>query len=461
MQTESVKILKNTNNELYRFRHHNGNIEYIKTDGNFTSEPVIVKENVISAFSVCEGGGGNIYILCSDEDSIYFCKQNGSVFESRKIMNIPLSERQNSHFYVSISESGIHLIYNVEDTVEKKHTLLYLHYKDGAWETPVKIDTLVPFRDTPFYVAEAEKDHIILFYRALENSVNCRELLLSPLTIGNTNTIFQTRFAVSDLSFLVTEEKIHMLAVVKNMMTTQLIYKSKYQTKLSQPSLLYEGQRIESCLLFQSEKMLWAVWSANGQLYYSKSDNSGISFSTPSKYQGVFSTRFTKAQYINHGDIGYASSQLYIDLLNNDSILLAPQICPGFYGDGQKKDLYAASENNVLTMDRMKNRMESYESNIHDLNSQMMQLTKELADRSNDLSLLNIQWRTKYNLLKEKFETLEKAALLLQKENEELKASNSNLEAAINRLTTEKILPDIPKETPTSPKRETDTLTEE
>lgn len=423
MQMQAMRLLRTKTNSLYFFFYSDGKILMKKGEHSCFSVPEVIIEGVSSNFSVCLSPEGEPYVLCiSHSGGIYICRETSKLWEKKLLLENTAFQQNTMQFSLFFQKDKIHLIYSMPSEDGKHHYIMSLICRKGVWEKPYKIDSFLPFRQGGFLIHEIEKNHIVLYYKTQDNKVCSREMLMDPIILGTRNVLIPTSMYCMDLSFLTSQNKIHLAYIVKGSFSSQLLYKNKAQNGISQPIVLFEGQRLESCLLFEMQSRLYLFWMAGGQLFYVVSDHQGESFSNPSKYQGNYSKQPIKVEYIGGKEESWVCNEVFLDREMQNEIWILPELDASFYGGrkqgGDEKEKWMPEERE--TIEKLKNRLYQTEDALKEANNQLMQMTKDLAQRNNEVSSVNAQWRQQGNGMKETISMLEKKYEESLKENRAL-----------------------------------------
>lgn len=437
MQTQSMKLLRTRTNQLLFFFYSNGNILLKKGTAQAFSSPEMIIEDVSPNFSVCLSSEDIPYILCSSNTgSIYFCRENHGKWDKKMLMESSIFHQASIKFYLFLERNQIHFIYSMPSEDGKQNYIMSLVCEDGKWGNPHKIDSFLPLRQSNFLIHEIEENHIVLYYKTKENGISSREMLLSPITLGTLNPIIQAGYPMLDFSFLTTRDKIHFISIIKGTFSSQLIYRNKYQAQFSSPIVLCEGQRMEHCLIFSLKNRIWIFWMNNGQMFYVTSDNEGRQFSTPAKYQGNISKKLVKAEYRSKINSELLCNEVFVDSETQNEILILPEIYLEFYGKYNKKQYTEkkTAKEDQENIEKLKNKLFQTEAALKEANNQIMQLTKDLSLRSNEISSVNVQWRGQWNTMKEELKKTEEKWKESQKKCEALEKALHQKEQELQTL---------------------------
>lgn len=388
-------ILQTVNNHLwYFFYSPDRSICYSLYNNKHWSNPITVMRDVNSNFSVSLTCKEEIYVFCQDlSGNIVLCLFKDENWSSKVILESKSSEIYDINFQILFDNQSLNLIYNMPIVGEKNVQLIYqLKDNKDKWNSPQILDTIIPFKFSPFIFQKISDNHSITFYekKGKDCSLGYREFSSVLKKWGNFNPFHSTSYVYVDQSFLTTEDTIHALYIVKTSFSYQLIYKYKRGSDWSSPIIIYECNKIEMCSLFILDSQLWVIWYINSQLYTCISQNLGKTFSKPSRYQGHYLAYPTKASFITN--IKQKEEKLYLrELLLYDQpipqILLIPELYPSFYeisSNTHVEVIHKKSVDSGIVDDSLKERISilqnknsSYEHQLSEKDSQIISLIKE------------------------------------------------------------------------------------
>ncbi len=306
-------------------------------ENNKWGRGIRVLSNTRPNFTVTIGKESMIYLFCQENiGDIVLCTGKDDEWKSKVILKNQSNKIYPIQLYPIITDDGICLTYNVPVPDDNKSNYIVFQKLDanGQWSQASRIDKFVSMQDDLYKVQSISNEHMILFYqtRTPENNLGYREI--NPYMQGDYNIFHSTAYNIIDSSFLTTNNTIHVLYIVKSMFSTQLLYRKKESKQFSNPITIWEGQKINNCLIFFANDKLYATYTHNGQLFYCISENKGISFSRPARYKNKFCLNPVKSTYISEtpqSENTFYCRQLYVDNLNLCDIQLLPDLYEDFY----------------------------------------------------------------------------------------------------------------------------------
>jgi len=247
-----------------------------------------------------------------------------------------------------ISQSGMCLFYNSSDSEMKTQFLTKQYVNidnffetglsgDSFWNrsSPSRIDRIANLPGGIFDKRNVSSDHCVIFYmtKARETTIGYREF--TNERTGGFHPFYTTAHTLHDYSVLVTGDTIHCLLLLKNMFSSQLVYRKKTESGMSRPIIIWEGQRFGECSLCIVKNDLYASFLSGETLYSCKSYDMGNTFERPAKYMNKLCRTLGKSVYLTEGnemnESDYYCSELYIDAENPHDIQILPDLYENFY----------------------------------------------------------------------------------------------------------------------------------
>lgn len=179
-------------------------------------------------------------------------------------------------------------------------------------------------------------DHYILFSQEKQAdgviAMGYRELKAGKT--GDFHPVHIAAAAAAGSSFITTDDAIHFLYIVRGVFSSRLVYRKRQATGLTAAVSVYEGTRMDECLLFIAHDRLYACYLSAGAMYICESDNDGQSFRRPQRYRGKFCESPVKAAYLpdtapNESEL--AAREVWVDSHNPWDVQLIPDIYEDFY----------------------------------------------------------------------------------------------------------------------------------
>ena len=401
-----------TNQYIGAFYHarQRGVVRRIYQKGRWQAEQVLV-ENCKGNFTV-HYENELTYLFCQDSQGdiilITINDADGKV-NRRIVLKSPSADFLQVLLYPILTERSLIIIYNAAGAEDRNYCLMTRRLDEsGQWTPAVQIDTYWPDN---FEVQRVTNDHLLLFYqtRTPDNNLGYREI--TPNKQGDYRVYYSTKYHVSDLSRLTTDDGVHTLFVVKSMFSSQLIYRRNVTGSFSNPLVLYESQRIEDCLLFFVHGNLYITFLSSGGLYICMSGDKGASFSQPVRYRGKFCQSPEKAFFISsltQSENGIFLRHVYVDRSSPWDIQIIPEMFEEFfpaYPEPVTEETRVRDSPDMEHTDevqRLKNQIELLEKRADEKDGQIISLSRMLAERNRELAEAMSTRREKASIEKEK-----------------------------------------------------------
>lgn len=371
-------IVQTSNNLFYFFYSYDRSIYYNLYSNGHWLKPVTVIEEVNYNFSVSLSND-DIYIFCQDLfGNVILCLYKNQKWSFKKILENKSSDIYNINFQMIIDNMSFNLIYSMP-TLENNAQLVY-HSMDNS---PQILDNIIPLNSMPFVTERVNNNLHLVFYQKKKkyHYLGYREFSTALKKWSQFNSFDETSYTYSDQSFLVTEDTIYTLYIVKGNFSYQLIYKYKKDSQWSSPYILYESNKIDMCCIFILNNQLWIVWCINPYVYTSISYDMGKTFNKAQRY--IYNDSLFKASFIsNKKTKDFYIKELFICGQSNPKILFIPDD----FLYSQEKIIHTESISEKLNI--LKNKISIYE--------------KQLTEKENQIDLLieekNLLLKTKGNL---------------------------------------------------------------
>jgi len=309
----------------------------INQRGKWQPEKLLL-ENGQKNFSVCFEKN-KILVFCQDNNgNVMLYQGNGDNWRGRVILNNQSDKVHRILFSPIISETagkaGLCLVYNMPAAEGDGHYLVKQHLSEGKWDRPERLDKVTRLNNELYNIQYISHDHCVLFYqtKSAEYKLGYREV--TSAAHGAFHLIHSSAYQVTGHSFLVTDSEIHVLYIIRNMFGSQLLYKKKNNTDFSAPLVIFEGQRIENCLLSIINDNIYVHFQSAGQMYQCISDDKGESFSRPRRYRHKICESPVKAIYLSEAaqkENQFFCREVYVDENNSWDVQILPDLYEDFY----------------------------------------------------------------------------------------------------------------------------------
>jgi|GEM_PF-2535503 len=420
----------------------------------------VIKElltDTLDKFTVTVAQNGTIYIFCQNLDGdivLCTCDENLGEWSSKIILKNHAEKNHTILFHPIMRPNGLCILYNAPSP-DGNFQLVSQNLDDsGSWTSPAPIDDIAKSKGTIFEVQHVTSEHLLVFYQSSrsENNIGYREVTSNKWS--DFKPIHLTSYQILDTSFMTTNGSIHALYVVKSMFAHQILYRQKTAEGFSAPLVIWEGQKMENCLLFIANNVIYATFRYRSQMFISHSKNNGKSFSRPETYKNKLSSGQKKAIYISElpmSENEFFARELYVDDSKPWDIQILPKIYEQFY---PKKLLVkkppvqraasvtpssnAASANNINAPDNLElKKLQQEIKNKEEQIAYMATIITNYKSQKEDMDLNKTSIETKYSediqKLKSKIKELEASDNDSTQLNE-LQDSNKTLEFQLREL---------------------------
>jgi len=410
---QSDYILRTKDNMLYCFYYTSEKEIYIKNYNNGKwGNSFLIINNVRQYYTVNIAYNGDIYIFCqSIEGDIIICKKENQNWEKKVVLKNKGQNTPNVIFNAIINDNGINLIYNVPIINNKGYylTAQNLSHK-GHWSKANQFDKIISFPESIFMTQTLGKNNAIITYQKKLPEVHFGYRQLYNNKLGEFNTIHTTGYQIIDYSFIVVKDEIHFIYIVKSMFSCQIIYRVKTEVGLLSPIILFEGQRLNNCIISIIKEKIYIMWVNNGQLYFCVSSNNGSSFSKPVKYQRKFCAKPKKAIYLSENTMEkkeFVCYEIYVDGFDKSDIQILPELYEDFFN--MEKIQIKTNTANTTNIDEintakqnfemLKNRYDITKKQLEEKEKQILNLTMLLKKKNDEILRSEKEWNIRYNEL--------------------------------------------------------------
>lgn len=427
MQNSSISYVLTNENRLFVFYAKQNNLLYYEFE---TDKPQSIQllESSISGFFSVSYFLDTIYVLYYKEDkNLYVATTKDGSSWKHTLCFSQVENFQKSKPILLPTEETCFLISHAptksapSQSSQSSESLFYHAYDQGIWQNPIFIDQFIPNPQTPFFSKRISQNHIILYYRTSKTTWSAREILLDPLKIGSLVPLFQVNAPCIDLSIINTNEKIHMLYIIRTMFRTQVIYQYKQTNRISPPKILWEGNNCQNCLLTLEYGILTVFWQVNHILMYCTSVDEGISFDSAKRFSDIYPQKLQKSSFITSDDCDLNASELFVDLNQNHIPFLPSQRLKEYLkpkailSPPQPKQSPPQTNTNPNPPNNNPLNIQTYKSQINELNQILSQKHQEIA-------ILNNSYQKKVSALETELLLLKSTPTTESKTKKESKA---------------------------------------
>ncbi len=361
------------NNRLYCFYHSSEGILFRAYERKW-SAPSLVLKGARESYSVTVTEDGLTLFAQDVEGNIVLCSYK-KTWNNRIVLQNSSSTAGSVLLSPLISGNKLSLIYNAAGD-----NLVFQQLENNAWTPATRIDRFVPSGYMLYQVQSLSPEHLLLFYqtRGTENNLGYREVGLDRHT--DLHNFLSTNLNITDSAFLTTTDSIHVLYILKGLFSYQLIHRKKEGPQFTAPMVLFEGTRIDGCLLGFVNGKLYASYHANGQLYIRLSEDGGNSFGQATVYRKKLCANPIKATYVTNGKLSegtYFFREVYVDESCPWDIQILPDLYDDFYPAFEK----SPQAESLQEIESLKVQLSNYQKELKDKEFQLTQLKSLLSRR--------------------------------------------------------------------------------
>ncbi len=348
-EMETAYFLRDREKALFCF--------YISEDGlvrrsyekNEWGEPRLLCGGIRGEFSVNLSHDRKIYIFCQDENGdLRLVTNKDNKFTNQVILKSQSSITNRIKFNALICKEGFNLLYNVPMPNDQEFLMSQKMNPDGGWDTPTRLDRIVNFPNQIFHVQNTSPEHMLVFYQTKNPDYSLCYREITREKIGRSIEFHRQNNPITDFSALTTRDSVHVLYITKGLFSSQLVYRRK-DDEFTPPMILWEGQRLENCLLMIIKHRLYAFFMNNGSLLYCLADGKLERFSRPARYNERMGF-LRKAVLITEESeetAEFFAREVYTDLLNPWDVKILPDFCTSFYPPPNAMDVKVGNVSTV------------------------------------------------------------------------------------------------------------------
>lgn len=282
------------------------------------SEPKAIASDAYKNFSLIRSCEGEPLILYFDKCKNLFI---GSSDKPHKMVLRASSEMQSTLQIDGIlNGSSLRLFYS-RQTLGEKYITEQHRREDGSWSAPLTLDTYIPENNLT-KIINIENNYILFYSKKVpEQQIGYREI--SSNNISEFKLIYSSGYKINDYSLAVTEDEIHIAAVVSTFRTNKLIYVKKNSSGISKANTLYEGP-VKLCHISIQNSKIIIVFSTP------KGNSRIISFDMGASFKRAENTEafvLSKAEFTDYTK-QVADNFVASELITDTGIAYKVKMCP-------------------------------------------------------------------------------------------------------------------------------------
>lgn len=396
MQSAHIKVFKDDSGQVFVLFYKNGSI-FIKKYNSAEDKVLRVSDNVLPSFSVGNDNGTLVVIVKKTDGDVYICRYKNKKWEERRFLKA--HPYINTKFYIHTNKDRTDILYNCPTDIRGEEKLNTVSFVDKKWQMPVVVESITPFSTSPYMVINITPYHLLVICKKNEDGLVMKEMLFSPLKIGKTVPLFPSDAMILDVSAVVVRDTVHIAFVAGGRRGNRLIYKKKNSEGFTENRVIWENSRISSCIVFVSEDRLWIVATVGNSVFCTFSDDNGENFGSVFRHKTKLLPSVTKAEFVSCSKADYSEVYVYSD---TNEIALMEEFCKDFSAKEVCEDKKVLMNDTSLDeeLKKLKNKNEMYEKQLNEANKKIGELSRKLAQRNEELSVINSRWIRKISVLK-------------------------------------------------------------
>lgn len=252
------------------------------------SERKIIYKKSFQYFYVLEEWNGRIHVFCQDIcGDLILCTFEGTEWKYKILLHMKYDVIMPIYIRAFFHSDDIHLLYNIVDKHTYSEVLVHQISKNGIqWNYPQIITQLDYHYRFPYRITQDCKYNLVLLNTILAEGyqLTSRNFHIIEGRWGKQEVIHKSLLPYIDFTFYVEENRKHYLFITQDYQVNRVVYQYK-EIGLQKNIILFQHEKIDSCLLTPSNNSLWALWICGDKLYGCFSTNHGQNFSSPRVYR--------------------------------------------------------------------------------------------------------------------------------------------------------------------------------
>lgn len=424
-------FIKQKDGTLFKFCYDSeqGICYQILMKQNWSDKKSIYKES-LKYFYVLGECNGKIHVFCQDIcGDIILCTLEGTKWGYKILLHMKSDAIMPVYIRAFFHSENIHLLYNIVDQHTYSEVLVYQAFKNGIeWSLPQIITKLDYYYKVPYCIYQDSKANLILLNTVLTGvyKLTSRNFYIIEGIWGKEEVIHTSLLPYIDFTFCVGENRNHYLFITQDNQVNTVIYQYK-EIELQKNIILFQNEKIDSCLLTSFDNILWALWICNDKLYGCFSTNCGQTFSSPMVYKHFdngLPIKLFYQEYLEDNQNKYYCHETYAISLNGEEQIFLQELLqnPKIVQVNNKDGLKVNAENSKNDVDELKDCF----TKVKILTREKKELKENLKIAEEELRRVNDTIKYEKNQLvklqyefykeKEKNGSLEKKLLLKDKE---------------------------------------------
>lgn len=378
------------------------------TSNNYTSTIKII-QNVTDCFTVDIDNDGIVHLFCKNFDGdVILCKMEQDGFKNKILFKNKEDNLENVLFYPIFFKDNMSLLFNTQNKNQANSFLAIKTLVGGkTWTNSENIDVFSTLPNNIFYIQKINQDNLVLAYQKKMKDIQIGFKQIKNGNISDFVTIHKTAYQIVDYSFVAYNDDIHYIYVIKTLFSSQVVYKKKDINGISNPVILFDGQKIKSCNIAILNNNLFCSFILNNTLFYCQSEDFGNSFLGIVKYKKPISQDVVKAKFLQTTPILNSSiNEIYLESKNPLNIYMLPEFLPNIFNKARE---IKQNEYNTIQTQQQNNFITSLHSHIAQEHTPPVvenshTVSKNVTYLENDfMANFDLDQFSKFNIQKETF----------------------------------------------------------
>lgn len=326
-------LIKQKDGTLLKFSYNSqqGIYYQIFMKQNWSDKKSIYKES-FKYFYVLEERNGKINVFCQDIcGDLILCTLEGTKWKSKILLRMKYDAIMPVYIRAFFYLDDIHLLYNLVDKRTYSEVLVHQIAEGGVkWNLPQIITQLDSYYRFPYCIYQDSKSNLVLLNTMLAGvyQLTSRNFHIIEGRWGKEEVIHTSLLPYIDFTFCVEENRSHYLFITQDDQINRVIYQYK-EIGLQKNIILFQHEKIDSCLLILSHSMLWALWICDNKLYGCFSTNHGQNFNSTKIYKEFHKELPVKVfyqEYLTDNQNNCNCHETYVISLNGEETIFLPEL---------------------------------------------------------------------------------------------------------------------------------------
>jgi hypothetical protein len=375
-------LIKTKDRRLLRFSYNDRyGIYYEEINKKETKKNIVYKES-FRYFYVTEDIDRNVNVICQDIcGDIIICIFVDGSWKYKTLFYIKYNFITPINVKGFFLEKDLKIIYYLDSDSKN------LYFSDGINNYFTVIYSENNGLDIRFNILQ-ENNKVFVILNS--TSYGIYKLILKEFSIKDKdfvrdNVIYISKNQYIDYSYSIINNEIHFLMIVNEDKKNSIIYKKINVVdgkKSYEDIILFENEKITSCLIIELKRFLWAIWISEDKLYACYSLNSGEDFSEPLVYMDLREIFIKKIELIE----GNKNKEIYVIERNGHINLFLEDLIADkhTFAIDYKEISYSSNQNSELNI--VNEEIKNLKEIVNKQRSQILNLEYKLYSEKGPLS---------------------------------------------------------------------------